>query len=417
MTAAWLDEIVPDHPAYIGDESGHNATANTLALEIAGITADTPDPPLGVIDKDPVTGEPTGYLSETAMGLVGLHIERPPPEAYKRAMERSLAQISAWGVTAFIDMLTLEETLDAYFELQAEGRLPFHVNAALAMNEYTAEPITADEARAYLPTAVSRSTEQINTAHFKYWADGTPLSYTSLLLEPYADRDTYGSVTMTDEMREEAIGYLGEGLGGHMHAITDGSVRYVLDLVEEAHERFPGQVRQFHLGHSQTVDPADYPRFVELDVVAEIGPAMWFPSPVQGLIEAKLGPERSEHYFDIRAMLDAGITVAWGSDWPAGTPDANPLRGLEALVTRGHPSGSFEGTWGEPISLEEALVIFTINAARAMEREADIGSIEVGKSADMIVLDRNLFEIPPEEIYETLVERTVFKGETVYERN
>ncbi|UCD24136.1 MAG: amidohydrolase [Gemmatimonadota bacterium] len=415
MTKEWLDEVVPDRPAYMVDESGHNATANSLALEIAGITADTPDPPLGAIDRDPVTGEPTGYLSETAMGLVGRHIDRPSPDAYKRAMARSLEQMTAWGITSFIDMMALESSIDAYFEFEAEGRLPFRMNVALAMNEYTDEVLTAQEARDYLPRAVERATEKIDTRHFKFWADGTPISYTSLLVEPYADRDTYGSITMTDEMIEDAIGYLGQGLGGHMHSITDGTARRVLDIVEQARGQYPGQVRRFHIGHSQLVHPDDYARFIELDVVAEIGPAMWFPFGATPVLKSRFGEERAARYFDIRAMLDAGITVAWGSDWPAGTPDANPFRGLEGLVTRAHPSGDYEGTWGEPITLEEGIRILTMGSAYAMEREDSIGSIEVGKHADFIVLDRDLFEIAPETIYDTVVKRTVFAGETVYQ--
>ena len=416
MTREWLDEVVPDRPAYMVDESGHNATANSRALEIAGITAETPDPPLGAIDRDPVTGEPTGYLSETGMGLVGQHIDRPPPEAYKRAIARSLQQMTAWGITSFIDMMALEDSIDAYFDLEAEGKLPFRLNVALAMNEYTNEVATADEAREYLPTAIGRATEKIDTGHFKFWGDGTPISYTSLLVEPYADRDTYGEITMTDEMIEEAIDYLGQGIGGHVHSITDGTTRRILDFVEEAHQRHPGQVRRFHIGHNQLVHPDDYARYVELDVVAEIGPAMWFPFAATPILIERLGEERArQRYFDIRSMLDAGITVAWGSDWPAGTPDANPFRGLEGLVTRAHPSGDYEGTLGEPISLEEGIRILTMGPAYAMEREDSIGSIEVGKHADMIVLDRNLFEIAPETIYDTIVKRTVFAGETVYE--
>ena len=272
MTREWLDEVVPDRPAYMVDESGHNATANSRALEIAGITAETPDPPLGAIDRDPVTGEPTGYLSETGMGLVGQHIDRPPPEAYKRAIARSLQQMTAWGITSFIDMMALEDSIDAYFDLEAEGKLPFRLNVALAMNEYTNEVATADEAREYLPTAIGRATEKIDTRHFKFWGDGTPISYTSLLVEPYADRDTYGEITMTDEMIEEAIDYLGQGIGGHVHSITDGTTRRILDFVEEAHQRHPGQVRRFHIGHNQLVHPDDYARYVELDVVAVRAP-------------------------------------------------------------------------------------------------------------------------------------------------
>ena len=415
MTKEWLDEVVPDRPAYMVDESGHNATANSMALEITGITAETPNPPLGAIDKDPVTGEPTGYLSESGMGLVGKHIERPTDAAYKRAMEKSLQQMTAWGITSFIDMMALEASTNVYFELEAEGKLPFRLNVAQAMNEYTNEVATVEEAREYLPKATALATEKIDTRHFKYWGDGTPISYTSLLVEPYADRDTYGEITMTDAMIEDAIGFLGQGLGGHVHSITDGTTRRILDFVEEAHQRYPGKVRRFHIGHNQLVHPDDYARYVELDVVAEIGPAMWFPFAATPVLFERLGEERTrQRYFDVRSMLDAGIVVAWGSDWPAGTPDANPFRGLESLVTRAHPSGDFEGTLGVPISLEEGIRMITMGAAYAMEREDSIGSIEVGKHADMIVLDRNLFDIPADSIYDTVVKRTVFAGETVY---
>ena len=138
--------------------------------------------------------------------------------------------------------------------------------------------------------------------------------------------------------------------------------------------------------------------------------------PVTQLIEEFTGPVGAERYYDIRSMLDAGLRVAWGSDWPAGTPDANPFRGLETMVTRAHPSDEFEGNHGEPISLAEAIYIFTMGSAYAMEREDSIGSIEVGKHADFIVLDRNLFEIDPKTIYDTVVEKTVFAGEVVYDR-
>ena len=415
MTKEWLDEVVPDKPAYMWDEFGHNATANSKALELAGITSETPDPPLGVVDKDPVSGEPTGYLSETGMGLVGRLLDRATPETYQKAMERSLKEIQAWGVTSFIDMSVNKEVIDAYFNLDKSGELPFRVNTALAMNEYSAEIITAEEARTILPEMVKRSSDKINTNNFKFWGDGTPISYTSLLVDKYADKNTYGEVTMNEDMRADAIQYLGQGISGHIHTITDGTIRYVLDLVEEARAQYPGKVKRFHMGHCMLIHPDDYKRFIELDVVAEIGPAMWYPSPVKPIIEGKLGAERAKNWFNIRAMLDAGIKVAWGSDWPAGTPDANPFRGLEALITRAHPWGESEGSWGTPISMEEGLQILTMGGAYAMQKEDEIGSIEVGKYADMIVLDRNLFEINPADISDIVVETSIFNGEVRYE--
>ncbi len=416
LTKNWLDQVVPDRPTYIIDETGHNGGANSKALEIAGITADTPNPPLGMVDKDPATGAPTGFLSETGMGLVGRHLPKRTKEAHKEAIAKSLKQMTAWGITSFNDMMVNVEATDAYFELLEEGKLPFRTNLCLAMNEYTDQVILTAEAREYLPEFVKRSTERIRTNNFKYWADGTPLSYTSLLKEKYADKDTHGSITMTEDMRADALRFLGEGVNGHAHCITDGSVQYILDLIEEAHKKYPGKVGRFHIGHNFLIDPKDYPRYLELDVVAELGPAMWYPSPALELLKEKLGEERANQLWDFRGLMDSGIPVAWGSDWPAGTPDANALRGLEAMVTRAHPWGETEDSWGTPISVEEGLKILTKGGAYALQRENEIGSIEVGKFADMIVLDQNLLELDPADISDVKVMKTIFEGIVVYER-
>ena len=414
MTREWLDQVIPDRPALMEDESGHNFTANSLALEMAGITAETPDPPLGTIDRDPDTGRPTGYLSEAGISLVGQHLERIPVEAFHRAIRRALEKMTAWGVTAFIDMATTAPSVAVYKQMETSGELPFHVNAALMLNEYSGEYWTSEQALAHLPEARELSSEQVRTDQFKYWADGTPLSYTSLTIDPYSNLDTHGMLTMTEEMRKSAIELLGQGYSGHTHAIGDGSVRWVLDLVESAHEQYPGKVRRFHMGHNHLIHPDDLERYVHLDIVAEISPPQWFPFAATPLVHEFLGEERYQRWLDVRAMLDAGITVAYGSDWPTGSPTGNPFRGLESLVTRAHPSGEYEGIWGEPISVAEMISSATMGGAYAMGREDSIGSIEVGKHADMIIIDQNLFEIEPSDISETRVLATIFNGEVVF---
>jgi predicted amidohydrolase YtcJ len=234
------------------------------------------------------------------------------------------------------------------------------------------------------------------------------------MIEPYSNKDTYGMLTMTDEMRQSALELLGKGYYGHAHSIGDGTVRFALDLVEEAHEKYPGKVRRFHIAHNHLVDPDDLKRFAELNVVAEVSPPQWFPFSATPLVLDYLGQERFDRWLDISAMLDAGITVAYGSDWPAGTPTGNPFRGLESLATRAHPNGEFEGTWGEPITVAEMIHSATMGGAYAMNREDSIGSIEVGKHADFIILNSDLFKIDPSDISEVVVEKTIFEGKVVY---
>ena len=250
---------------------------------------------------------------------------------------------------------------------------------------------------------------------YKYWADGTPMSYTSLLIEPYANRDSLGEMTMSPAQLARARELLDEGLIGRFHSITDGTARVLLDMVEGYRKDNPQSTQPVHIGHNGLVHPEDIPRYRELNVIAEFSPAFWFPQPVNALIPEYLGEERRERWYPIAALHRAGATVAIGSDWPAGTPTADPFRGLEGLVTRMDPWNEHEGRLGEPVSLEDAVVMMTLNGVKLMEREDEFGSIAVGKFADMIILDQNLFEIEAAKISNTNVLQTIFGGEVVYD--
>lgn len=415
MTREFLDELIPDRPTIVYDEALHNAAVNTVAMTIAGITKETPDPPLGVIDRNPTTGEPTGYLSETAIELVGRHIGRVDEQSLKNATRRALAEMTAYGITAFIDMMVFEDLYLVYRDLDLAGDLPFRVVAALAMNEYTGEVVTPSEADELISRIGQYSTHRIDVGHFKYWADGTALSFTSLLIEPYTnDPSTHGSMTMTEEMRERAVELLGQGLAGHFHCTGDGTVREILNMIESAQLEFPGSIKRTHIGHNQIVHPDDVPRFKDLDVVAEFSPPQWFPTPMSPLIPSVFG-DRTQRWMPIKEFVESGADVAIGSDWPAGTPTVDPWRSLQGLVTRRDPSGEHEGQLGDPIALSAALRAMTLGGAVAMGKELDHGSLELGKYADMIVLDRDLTTTPDDQLSETRVLSTIFGGKVVYE--
>jgi len=413
-TKEWLDPHFPDRAIYLVDETGHNAVANSRALELAGITKDTPDPDNGAIDRDPETGEPTGYLSETAMGLIGKLVKRPDVDANYRGMVRSLDQIRAYGITSIVDMFVGPNSVAAYQRLEEEGNLNMRVHAAIALNDYAAEATTVEESEDLL-ARIDELDSPLLDFGLKYWADGTPLSKTALMVEPYADDpSTHGIMTIGERQFERIKQAHRDGIPVRLHATTDGTTRKLLDVIEEARAEDPKPELRHHIGHLLTVTKEDIPRFKELNVIAEFSPVWWYPTEMGKIASTPIGADRYARWMAIKEFLDAGATVSVGSDWPAGTPDADPWKGIEGMITRMDPHTNEGEKLGETVDLETAIKIYTMNGAMAMMHEDVAGSIEVGKHADMVLLDRNLFEIPATEISEVKVLRTVFAGKEVY---
>jgi len=413
-TKEWLDPHFPDRGIYLVDETGHNAVANSVALKVAGITKDTPDPDNGAIDRDPATGQPTGYLSETAMGLVAKYIKRPDVDANYRGMIRSLGQIRAYGITSLVDMAAGPNSIAAYQKLESEGKLNMRIHAAIALNDYAAEQTTEEESEDLIARIDELDSPLLDFA-IKYWADGTPLSKTALMVEPYADDpSTKGIMTIGNRQFERIKQAHRDGITVRLHATTDGTTRKLLDVIEEARAEDPKPELRHHIGHLLTVTKEDIPRFRELNVIAEFSPVWWYPTQIGKIASKYIGALRYARWMAIKEFLDAGVTVSVGSDWPAGTPDADPWKGIEGMITRMDPHTSDGEKLGEPVDLETAIKIYTMNGARAMMHEDMAGSIEVGKHADMVLLDKNLFEIDPTEISDVKVIATVFAGEQVY---
>ncbi len=414
-TKDFLDAVVTDRAVMLVDETGHNAVVNSKALELAGITKDTPDPEFGAIDRDSKTGEPTGYLSETAVGLVGKYVERPDAEAFYRGTAKALKEIRQYGTTSLIDMAAGKEAILAYRKLEDEGNLNFRVRTAIPLNDYAAEQITTEEAEDLLNNRKQFQSELVNTNNLKYWADGTPFSHTSLLLEPYTDiPETRGEMTIGPKQFKRIIQAHSEGIQVHLHSVADGTTHELLNVIEEARNQSPQENLRHHIGHLMLVGVQDIPRFKELNVAAEFSPVLWYPAPLTQTAVTYIGKERMKRWHPIKEFVDAGVIVSFGSDWPAGTPDTDPWRGLEAMITRLDPKGDEPGKVGEGITLEQGIEILTLGGAKTMMQEENVGSIEEGKYADMIILDQNLFEIPVTDIDKTKVLTTVFNGENVY---
>jgi len=411
----WLDSLVSDRPAVFRDETRHGAVVNTAMLKLAGITKDTPQPKGGFIEKHPQTGEPTGYLAETAQQAVFSKIPMYADDVWERAMKRAMQKLTAWGVTGFNDMSTNAPQLRVYQKMDREGSLNFHVSGSIAMNDWAKdrvvdpEPLVAeaDEYRSSLFDPIGR----------KWWADGTPLNKTSRMVAEYADKDGgHGTMGVEksdfDRLLEEAK----KGAVVRLHAMGDGTVRTLLDVFEQLRKLKPESLSQCqHIAHNLFLRDEDIHRFRRLNVVAEFSPVIYYRSPSMSVLEEAVGAENMNYFVPIKKTIESGAHVAIGSDWPTGAIDANPLRMLQTLVTRKNPyEKNNDKPLGDTISLKDGIRIMTLGGAYSMRKENELGSIEKGKTADMVVLDRNLFEIDPDSIIDTKVVYTVFAGNIVY---
>ena len=413
-----LDEAAGGRPVVIAEDSRHNRWASSRALELAGIGPGS-IPAGGITILDPEDGTPTGVLLEAA-GI-------PVQEAYDRSGGLSTAQHRAasahgvhlanrYGITAFQDAGVSTDILGALRDLDADGALDAWVVSSLLVN---------DEIFGFDPVGSPLITrgEEFRTAHHrpdfvKIFLDGVPPARTASFLEPYVADSVHGAhfhgeTTMTfDELHGWLRQVAERGLGAKVHCTGDGSARLVLDVAERL--RADGFTTPIQIAHGQFLADSDIPRLAALDVVADISPFIWFPGVIPQMLAEVLG-ERAEHSQPNRALIDAGALVAGGSDWPV-SESPNPLEGIQGLVTRADPLRRAPGTlWPEQaITAEEALQVFTRNAAVAMGLGAETGSLEAGKSADFVVLDRDAIAGPADAIIDARVLATWFAGREVY---
>ena len=415
-TKELLDSLVPDRPAYLTDATGHSAWVNSRAVALAGIGAQTPDPaPDGVIVRA-ADGSPQGTLRESAMALVGRHMP-PHSDAEMRAgLARALELAASLGITTLHEASADERTLGAYADAEREGRLTARVLVALAVDPAGGPGQVGELTR--LRTQYEGTL--LRPVAAKIFLDGVIEGGTAALLEPYLDRAGWrGELRLEVGPLAELVAALdSEGFKVHMHAIGDRAVRTALDALERQHERDGGSGPRHVLAHLQLIDPADVGRLAELGVVASFQP-LWAQRDayIIDLTEPRLGAERSSRLYPIERVRAAGAILAAGSDWPVTSMDA--LDAMEVAVTRRSPDAAAGDAWipEERVTLDDILRAYTMGGALAADLERETGSIAVGKSADLVVLARDLYAIAAEEISEVRIDLTVLEGRVVFRRS
>ncbi|MDW8069208.1 MAG: amidohydrolase [Anaerolineae bacterium] len=404
-TAADLDAVAPAHPVVLTARSGHALVANTRAMEQAGITADTSDPPGGRVVRDE-SGCPTGLFLEEAMRLIQQAVPCPDGAALARMLPPALEHLARLGLTAVHDMGDLN-ALEAYQRLREDGA-PLPLRAVFYLPLEALEPARALRLRSGL------GDDFLRIGGVKVFADGALGPRTAAMLEPYLDEpDNWGILTLEPEELQRVVRQAAEaGLALAIHAIGDRANRLVLDILEALPPQHRAPLRH-RIEHVQLLHPDDVGRLAALGVVASM-------QPIHAVQDAPMadrywGPDRCAIAYAWRSLLDAGTVLAFGSDCPVESP--NPFLGIHAAATRARPDG-YGGPEGwvpaQRITVEEAVRAYTWGAACAAGMEARLGTLTPGKWADLVVLDPDILTTDPSLIPQTQVLGTMVGGRWTY---
>ncbi|MCW3814058.1 amidohydrolase [Micromonospora sp. DR5-3] len=413
-----LDAIAPDRPVFLFNRDVHGAWVNSRALEIAGITRETPDPADGRIERDPDTGEPTGTLHEgAAYSFNDRHVPLPGRAEWEEAILNAQAHLHSLGITGWQDAWVTPGTLEAYRSLAASGRLTARVVGALWWDRHRG----LDQIPEFRTQRESAAGGSFHPTTVKIMTDGVLENYTGALLEPYCDgcgghTDNHGLTYVDAELLAAAVTELDRlDFQVHLHAIGDRAVRNALDAVAAARAANGRRDNRHHIAHLQLVHPQDVPRFRQLGVTANCQ-AYWaqMEPQMEELTVPFLGRERAQLQYPFGDLLRSGATLAMGSDWSVTT--ANPLEEIEVAVTRIDPEHRDNAPFlpEQALPLSVALAAFTAGSAY-VNHDADGGTIAVGKRADLAVLDRNLFATGAGLPADARVTHTIAGGAVVYD--
>jgi predicted amidohydrolase YtcJ len=411
-TAELLDRYVPDRPALLRRYDGHMALANTRALKLAGITADTADPPGGVIYRKPNSKEPTGLLRDNAMGLVERLIPAPSDDEIAESVLAALAEARSVGVTSVQDMdgsgaVTRRKLFRFYQRLAREGKLTTRIDLRWPLSDW--------QELARLGVEADFGNDWVRIGGVKGFVDGSLGSSTAKMFDPFVNEpnSTGIYVTQPGKLREYILAADKAGLSIAVHAIGDRANAELLDIFAETIKTNGPRDRRFRIEHVQHLRPEDYPRFKELGVIASMQP--YHAIDDGRWAEGRIGAKRCASSYANRSLLNAGARLAFGSDWSVAPLD--PLAGIDAAVHRRTLDGKHPDGWfpEQKISVIEAVDAYTLGSAYAAFQEKDRGSLEVGKLADLVVLSQDIFTAP-ERIAETHVVLTMVGGKVVYEK-
>jgi len=391
-THAALSRAVPNNPVYLTRVDGHAALVNAKALELAHVTAATPDPSGGRFIRDSANN-PTGVLVDNAQGIVGRVIPAPSRTELREQTLAAIAEANRWGLTGIHDAGVAPEGIAVYEELAKEGRYNL---------------------RNYV---MVRSNGRLWIRAIKITADGALGSRGAALLEPYSDDpgNTGLITTPLERIKSVAVRALKAGFQVNVHAIGDRANRAVLDQFEAALQEVPTADHRFRIEHAQILRYQDIPRFAELDVIPSMqgshqtGDMYWAPN--------RLGPARLGGAYAWRSLLNTGVVIPNGSDFPVEA--VNPLISFHAFFTRQDADNYPPGGWmpEQRTTRQEALLSITLWPAYAAFMENESGSLTAGKYADFVVLDRDIMAVAPEAVLGTHVLLTVLGGKVVYRAN
>jgi predicted amidohydrolase YtcJ len=422
-TADLLDAVVVDRPVFLRNADGHGAWVNRVALEDAGIDRDTPDPPDGRIERDG-DGAPTGTLHEGAMQLVGRLVPRPSDDEMLEALRLAQRDLHRLGITAWQDAIVgrtsegFPDPLPAYRALDQRGELTARVVGALWWDRARG----TEQIPELIEMRAHTGGQRFQATSVKIMQDGVCENFTAAMLAPY-EREGNGtgiSFVPADLLAEAVAALDGEGFQVHVHTIGDRAVREALDAIEHARERNGWNDHRHHLAHVQVVHPDDRPRFRALGVTVNAQPLWATHEPQMDTLTIPfLGPERAGWQYPWASLRATGATLAFGSDWPVSSPD--PFEQLHVAVNRtpwtGGPDASDDVEPflpDERLDLPTAVAAFTIGSAYVNHLDADTGSIEPGKAADLVVVDRDLFAGPADAIAGARALLTTVEGEVVH---
>ena len=411
-----IDDVCGDHPAFLWRLDGHMALANALAMKLAGIDRNTKDVPGGEIVRDQ-DGNPTGIFKDAATALVARVIPPPTPDEDDRAMQAAMHEAAAHGVTSVQNMANSSEdrtqpaTFREFQKFERAGKLTVRIYEALPVRDFN----TLANAGIVAPFG----SPYLRIGNLKAFADGSLGSETAWMDEPYTNNPANSGLASPDLL--DAGHFYGElrqadkaGLQITIHAIGDRANRTILDLYARLEKDNGPADRRLRIEHAQHLHPQDIARFASLGVVVSMQP--YHAIDDGRWAESIIGPQRIQSSYAWRSLLDAGATLAFGSDWPVAPLD--PVMGIYAAATRRTLDGKNPNGWvpAERITVAQAVHAYTMGSAYAEHQEKVKGSIEPGKLADLVVLSDDIFTIKPEAIEKTKVDITIFDGKIIYQR-
>ena len=411
-----LDDISKDIPIILWANDGHSGLANSKALELANITMSTQDPEYGLIERNPITGEPSGTLRESiAINLVLDLAPKDRDSDYDKGLSIAQEMAHSFGITSVLEAAVGQRHMATYKRAADREELDLRVSTCLEYGKTNFVHDASTFEDVYLKLEEFNH-PRINVNCVKIFVDGVLEGQTGALLEPYLDSGNIGELILEKDSLNKAVArFDSENRQVHTHAIGDRAVRAALDAYEYALKQNGSLDNRHHISHLQMISKVDIPRFFELNVAATFQAAWAMPDEyITGINIPEIGIERVNRMYPIQSVFQAGGLIVGGSDWAVTT--MNPLIAIETAIRRQDPDDRLKGTLNkdERMGLTEMLKAYTINAAYIMHQENITGSIEAGKFADLIILERNLYDIPSNEISEVRIMETIIEGKTVF---